>query len=198
MPFSMQDSGIDLLSLSAHKIGGPQGAGALGVGPGPGLEPQALLLGGGQERARRAGTENLPGIAGFSAAADLACRELDRYAELACLRGEIERRLLAEIPTLRVYGADGPRLPNTSCLGLAGLRAETQVMALDLDGVAVSAGSACSSGKVTPSHVLRAMGASEEEAASAIRVSLGWDSRADDIERFLDAWLAFYRRNLAA
>jgi cysteine desulfurase len=198
IPFSMHDSGIDLLSLSAHKIGGPQGVGALVVGPGPGVEPQALLLGGGQERARRAGTENLPGIAGFSAAADLACRELDRYAELARLRGEIERRLLAEIPTLRIYGADAPRLPNTACFGLAGLRAETQVMALDLDGVAVSAGSACSSGKVTPSHVLRAMGASEEEAGSAIRVSLGWDSRADDIERFLDAWLAFYRRNLAA
>jgi cysteine desulfurase len=192
----MHDSGIDLLSLSAHKIGGPQGVGALVVGPG--LEPQALLLGGGQERARRAGTENLPGIAGFSAVADLACRELDRYAELARLRGEIERRLLAEIPTLRVYGADAPRLPNTACFGLVGLRAETQVMALDLDGVAISAGSACTSGKVAPSHVLRAMGASEEEAGSAIRVSLGWDSRADDIERFLDAWLAFYRRNLAA
>lgn len=194
--FSMRDAEVDLLSLSAHKIGGPQGVGALILGAG--LEPTPLLVGGGQERYRRAGTENLPGIAGFAVAAELARRELDRYAELARLRDEIERRLKAEVPELRIYGDEAPRLPNTACFGLPGLKAETQVMALDLEGVAVSAGAACSSGKVRPSHVLRAMGASEAEASSAIRVSLGWDSREAEVERFLEVWLKHYRRSRAA
>jgi cysteine desulfurase len=194
--FSMRDAEVDLLSLSAHKIGGPQGVGALILRAD--LEPTPLLVGGGQERYRRAGTENLPGIAGFAVAAELARRELDRYAELARLRDEIERRLKAEVPELRIYGDEAPRLPNTACFGLPGLKAETQVMALDLEGVAVSAGAACSSGKVRPSHVLRAMGASEAEASSAIRVSLGWDSREAEVERFLEVWLKHYRRSRAA
>jgi cysteine desulfurase len=194
--FSMRDAEVDLLSLSAHKIGGPQGVGALVLRAD--LEPTPLLVGGGQEGFRRAGTENLPGIAGFAVAAALACRELDRYAELARLRDEIERRLKTEVPALRIYGDEAPRLANTSCFGLPGLKAETQVMALDLEGVAVSAGAACSSGKVRPSHVLQAMGVSEAEAASAIRVSLGWDSREADVERFVEAWLRHYQRSRAA
>ena len=115
-------------------------------------------------------------------------------AGLAELRDRLERHLRARAPEIEIYGASAPRLPNTSCFGTPGLAAETQVMALDLAGIAVSAGAACSSGKVAPSHVLRAMGASEAEAGSAIRVSLGRDSGAAGIERFLEAWSALYSR----
>jgi cysteine desulfurase len=185
--------GVDLLSLSAHKLGGPQGVGALVVAAG--LEIVPLMRGGGQERRYRAGTENVPGIAGFGAAAGLVHAGLER---MAGLRDELERRLCALAPEAKVFGAAAPRLPNTSCFAVPGLTAETQVMALDLAGVAIGAGAACSSGKITPSQVLSAMGASAAEAGSAIRVSLGWDSRADDIERFLDAWSALYSRSAGA
>jgi cysteine desulfurase len=116
-------------------------------------------------------------------------------AGLAELRDRLERHLRARAPEIEIYGAGAPRLPNTSCFGTPGLAAEIQVMALDLAGIAVSAGAACSSGKVAPSHVLGAMGASEAEAGSAIRVSLGWDSGAAGIERFLEAWSALYSRS---
>ena len=177
--------GIDLLSLSAHKIGGPQGVGALVVGAGLDLAPS--LRGGGQERRRRAGTENLPGIAGFGAAAEAAQEELAAAAGLADLRNDLERRVRSILPAVEAVASAVPRLPNTSCLLTPGLAAETQVMALDLAGIAVSAGSACSSGKVTPSHVLRAMGRGAA-AADAIRVSLGWCSSRSDIDRFVAAW----------
>ncbi|MCH8153708.1 MAG: cysteine desulfurase [Proteobacteria bacterium] len=192
IPVDMAALGVDLLSLSAHKLGGPQGVGALIVAEGIALAP--LMLGGGQERRHRAGTENLPGIAGFGAAAECALAGLERMAGLAELRDRLERRLRARAPEIKIYGAGAPRLSNTSCFGVPGLAAETQVMALDLAGIAVSAGAACSSGKVAPSHVLGAMGASEAEAGSAIRISLGWDSGAPDIERFLEAWSALYSR----
>lgn len=187
--------GVDMMSLSAHKLGGPQGVGALIVRDGLDIEP--LLRGGGQERRRRAGTENVPGIAGFGAAARAAQRDLEDFARLAELRDGMEARLRAAAPDLVVHGAEAERLPNTGCLGLPGISAELQVMQLDLAGVAVSAGSACSSGKVTPSHVLRAMGLDEEAARSAIRVSLGWNTSADDIERFVDAWVAMAQRRPA-
>jgi cysteine desulfurase len=193
IPVDMTALGVDLLSLSAHKLGGPQGVGALIVAEGIELAP--LMLGGGQERRHRAGTENLPGIAGFGAAAECALAGLERMAGLAELRDRLERRLRARAPEIEIYGAGAPRLPNTSCFGTPGLAAEIQVMALDLAGIAVSAGAACSSGKVAPSHVLGAMGASEAEAGSAIRVSLGWDSGAAGIERFLEAWSALYSRS---
>jgi cysteine desulfurase len=195
IPVDFGALGVDLLSLSAHKLGGPQGVGALVVADGVELAP--LLRGGGQERRRRAGTENVPGIAGFGAAARAAADELAGFAALSDLRDDLERCVKALAPGVRVYAAAAPRLPNTSCFGVPGLRAETQVMALDLAGVAVSAGSACSSGKVTPSHVLRAMGASAAEAESAIRVSLGWASTASDVERFLEAWGGLYSRSAA-
>ena len=185
--------GVDLLSLSAHKLGGPQGTGALVMAEG--LELAPLLRGGGQERRYRAGTENVSGIAGFGAAAEQARAGLEHMAALRRPRDELERRLRAIAPEVQVFGAAAPRLPNTSCFAVAGLRAETQVMALDLAGVAIGAGAACSSGKITPSQVLVAMGASEAEAGSAIRVSLGWDSCADDIERFLGAWGTLYNRS---
>ena len=196
IPLDMAALGVDLLTLSAHKLGGPQGVGALLARPGLPLQP--LQRGGGQERRLRAGTENLPGIAGFGAAAAAARRDLPAMARLAELRDRFEAEALVLAPDLTVFGRGAPRLPNTSCVALAGLPAETQLMALDLAGVAVSSGAACSSGKVQPSHVLSAMGASPAEAGSAIRVSLGWASKAEDIDCLLAAWGDLYRRNKAA
>ena len=195
LPLDMETLGVDLLSLSAHKLGGPPGVGALVLAAD--LEVAAALRGGGQERGRRAGTENLPGIAGFGAAAGAALADLDKAAALVELRDALERRLRQLAPDIRIFAEAAPRLPNTCCFAAPGLATETQVMALDLAGVAVSAGSACSSGKVAPSHVLAAMGAGAA-AATAIRVSLGWTSEAADIEHFLEAWGALYNRGAKA
>jgi cysteine desulfurase len=187
--------GVDLLTLSAHKLGGPAGVGALIVADHVRLTAQQR--GGGQERGRRAGTENLAGIMGFGVAAEIAAAELAAMAKLADLRDELERRATGTVPGAIVFGGEAARLANTSCLALPGVTSELQVMALDLAGVAVSAGSACSSGKVQPSHVLRAMGADAATAGSAIRVSLGWCSTAEDIDRFLEAWCALAARSRA-
>jgi len=184
IPFDMAALGLDLVSVSAHKFGGPAGIGALAVAPG--IDPAPLLTGGGQERGWRAGTENLPGIMGFAAAIEAAVAELDRYAELARLRDDLERRLGEAAPDAVFFR--GARLPNTSCVALPGVPAETQVMALDLAGIGVSAGAACSSGKVRPSHVLAAMGLPLDVARSAIRISLGRDTEAEDIDRCVAAW----------
>ncbi len=196
LPLSFAELGVDLLTLSAHKLGGPAGVGALILAEG--LEPESLIRGGGQEKRKRAGTENLLGVVGFGAAARLARDELPNAAALASLRDRLEREALAGAPQARIMGAGAARVPNTSCLVLPGLPGETQVMALDLAGVAVSAGSACSSGKVKPSHVLAAMGADAVTAASAIRVSLGWTSDDEAVDRFLTAWFTLARRSTAA
>ncbi len=177
--------GVDLLTLSAHKLGGPQGAGALIV---RGAAPRPLLRGGGQERGLRAGTENVAALAGFGIAAELAAAELPGMGRIACLRDRLEAAALALAPETRMVGGTVPRLPNTSCLARPGLPAETQVMALDLAGFAVSAGAACSSGKVKASHVLAAMGLPAASAGAAIRVSLGRDSTAADVDDFIHAW----------
>jgi cysteine desulfurase len=182
--------GTDLVSLSAHKIGGPPGVGALINTGGVDLTP--LLRGGGQEHRRRAGTENLPGIAGFAAAA--AAADIAAYERVAALRDGLEAEIAAIAPDAVVLGAAANRLPNTSAIAMPGVAAETQVVALDLDGVMVSAGAACSSGKVGPSHVLAAMRVDPGIAASTIRVSLGWSSNQAEIEHFLRAWTALYRR----
>ena len=181
--------GADLVTLSAHKIGGPTGIGALVVTGGIELAP--LLRGGGQEHRRRAGTENLPGIAGFAAA---AAAEIADYERVAALRDGLEAEIAMTARDAVVLGAAANRLPNTSAIAMPGVAAETQVVALDLDGVMVSAGAACSSGKVGPSHVLAAMGVAPEIAASTIRVSLGWSSSEAEIDHFLRAWTALYRR----
>ncbi len=182
----------DSLAISGHKLGGPKGAGALLLRPG--LDLPALIAGGGQERGRRGGTEALPAIAGLGAAAEAA--DPTAAARLAALRDAIEAGAGAQ-----VAGAGAARLPNTTSLVLPGIPAETQVIALDLAGVQVSAGSACSSGKVKASHVLAAMGLGEA-AGSAIRVSLPWDAAPDAAERFLEAWSAMRgrlsRKGLAA
>jgi cysteine desulfurase len=173
----MGDLGADLLSLSAHKMGGVLGAGALVLKGDLAIRP--ILIGGGQEKFRRAGTENVPAIAAFGAAAEEA-RTSAHDTRLAALRDRLEAKL-SELD-VAILGEGAPRLPNTSCIAVAGKSSETLVMALDLAGYAISAGSACSSGKVRPSHVALAMGYGEEIARSAIRVSLGWWNSEAEID----------------
>jgi len=197
---SMSQTGVDLMTLSAHKIGGPVGVGAVVTGSGVSLA--AINRGGGQERSARAGTENVVGITGFGAAAEAAHGQAERFSEIAGWRDSLESNL-AETAPICIFGDGAARLANTSCMAMPGVDAETQVMAFDLGGIAVSAGSACSSGKVEPSHVLKAMGVAEAEAECAIRVSLGWNSRHADVDRFIKAWRKLYARlgqdqNLAA
>lgn len=179
--------GAHSLALSAHKIGGPQGAGAL-VLRDAGLRPAPLLTGGGQENWNRAGTENVAAIAGFGLAAELAAAETGGWGEIAAFRDGLERALCHIWSDTVVFGAGVPRLANTCCFAVPGVSAETALIALDLAGIAVSSGSACSSGKVGVSPVLLAMGVSADLARGAIRVSLGRDSGEGEIERFLAAW----------
>jgi cysteine desulfurase len=176
-------------ALSAHKCGGPQGVGALLLACDAPLSRQ--MHGGGQETGRRSGTENVAGIAGFAAA--LEAVEADDAARMAALRDALQLRL-ESLEGVRIWGAGADRLPNTLCLSAEGWAAEIQVIAMDLAGFAISAGSACSSGKVKKSRVLEAMGASEAQAASAIRISFGWTSTQDDLDRFADAWIREYAR----
>lgn len=192
IPLDTVAFGADLVSVSAHKLGGPPGIGALIAVAEVDLTP--MLRGGGQERGRRSGTENLPGIAGFAAAAEAAAAQIPVYERVRRLRDALEEEVTQIAPEAVVLGADAPRLPNTTALAMPGTAAETQVIALDLDGVMVSAGAACSSGKVGPSHVLKAMEISPDLARSTIRVSLGWDSTEADVGRFLRSWAALYRR----
>jgi cysteine desulfurase len=189
--FSLAALGADALALSAHKIGGPKGAGAL-IASGPDFSlGEPLIRGGGQERGARAGTEDVASIAGFGAAARVAMAELaDEAIRLAALREALAARVIEAAPDAVVFGVTAPRLPNTYCLAITGVEAATLMIALDLAGVAVSSGSACSSGKVTPSHVLAAMGVSPDLARGAIRLSLGWGSAASDVERFAEAFAA--------
>jgi cysteine desulfurase len=184
---------VDLLTLSAHKIGGPQGAGALWVRDGLALDP--LLRGGGQEGGRRGGTENVAAIAGFGAAAAAARIALadGEAARVTALRDALEARLLKVAPELVIHGGDSARVGNTSCFGVAGLEAETALIALDLAGIAVSSGAACSSGAVEPSAVLLAMGVAETVARQAIRVSLGWASEPEDVDRLVENWAMVYQ-----
>jgi cysteine desulfurase len=185
--FDIKELKADLLSVSAHKLGGPKGAGALVLSEGlGGLE--ALLRGGGQELGRRAGTENVAGIAGFGAAAKAALASLDDdMARAEKLRNRLETGLRQTCGVF-VFSETAPRLPNTTLFTVPGLKAETAVIGFDLEGIAVSSGSACSSGKVQPSHVVEAMGFGPEPAKGAVRLSLGWSTTEADIDRCLEAW----------
>ena len=185
--FNINGVGADLATFSGHKIGGPKGVGALVVAEGlAGLEP--VLRGGGQELGRRAGTENVAGIAGFGAAVKAALQALPEDAErMASLRDRLENGLRG-IAGATIFVDDVKRLPNTVLFTAPGLKAETAVIGFDLEGVAVSSGSACSSGKVQPSHVLSAMGYDATVAQGAVRLSLGWSTEPDDINRALEAW----------
>ncbi len=189
--------GVDMMSLSAHKIGGPSGAGALIVpdlGTATGTSLSGQLFGGGQERGYRVGTENLTGIAGFGAAAAVALAGLEDFTRVAGLRDAIEQGVKGIDPRAMVMGEGVRRLPNTSCLTMPGVDSQTQVMAFDLSGVGVSAGSACSSGKTKASAVLKAMGLPVQIAGTAVRVSLGWPSTQADVSAFLSAWSVLHGR----
>jgi cysteine desulfurase len=187
---NINDIGADLVTISGHKIGGPKGVGAL-VKRDQALHfTDRLIKGGGQERGARAGTENVAGIVGFGAAAAAARLSLAAEgARMVALRDRLEAGLKARVPDAIVFGAQAERLPNTTLLAVPGIKAETAVIALDLDGVAVSSGAACSSGKVQPSHVLAAMGVAPALAQGAIRVSLGPGTTESEVDRFLDAWI---------
>ncbi|MBX9847170.1 MAG: cysteine desulfurase [Xanthobacteraceae bacterium] len=179
--------GADLMTLSSHKIGGLQGIGALIVRGG--LTVDAQIKGGGQERGTRAGTENVAGIAGFGAAAEATRLGLAvEVARIEGLREKLEAGIKAVAPKAVVFGAEAARLPNTTLFSVAGMKAETAVIAFDLEGVAVSSGAACSSGKVAPSHVLAAMGVDPALSRGAIRVSLGYSTTDGDIGTILKAW----------
>ena len=194
LPLAFNWMGCDMGLVSAHKLGGPKGVGALILRRG--LDVAAQLKGGGQEMGRRAGTENLIGIAGFAAAAEAAARDLADgvWERVSGIRNILESALSAEANETISVGKGGARLPNTICLVTPGWKGETQVMQMDLAGFAVSAGSACSSGKVRASRVLRAMGFDEVAAACALRISLGPETTEEQVLRFADAWTAQLRR----
>jgi cysteine desulfurase len=194
VPLAFDWLGIDIGIVSAHKLGGPKGVGALVLRRGLDIVPG--IRGGGQESGRRAGTENVIGIAGFGAAAEAAARDLAAglWDEVGRLRNILESALSAAANGTIFVGNGSPRLPNTLCLATPGWKAETQVLQMDLAGFAVSAGSACSSGKLRPSRVLHAMGLGEAAAAGAIRVSLGPGLGEDDVLRFAEAWLVRHRK----
>lgn len=177
--------GADLISISSHKLGGPQGAGAL-IGRGDIHIGDPLIKGGGQERGQRAGTENVAAIVGFGAASAAAKKlEIDRVVQL---RDRLEAGITTTTPNAVIFGGSAPRLPNTTLFAVPGLKAETAIIAFDLNGIAVSSGSACTSGKVQASHVLAAMGVEPVLARGAVRVSLGWSTTEEEVDRFLKTW----------
>src|SRR5450755_231293 len=185
--FDINAMNADLVTLSAHKIGGPKGIGALVLAEGL-LGPEPLLRGGGQELGRRAGTENVAGIAGFGAAASAAMSSLQNESvRVESLRNRLESGL-RQTPGVIVFSHEAPRVPNTTLFTVPGMKAETAVIGFDLAGIAVSSGSACSSGKVQPSHVLEAMGFGPEIAQGAVRLSLGWSTSDADVDCCLEAW----------
>tara|TARA_B100001939_G_scaffold201813_4_gene173451 strand:+ start:3823 stop:4950 length:1128 start_codon:yes stop_codon:yes gene_type:complete len=194
VPVDFRTLGVDMMSLSAHKVGGPQGVGALIAWEKLDILP--LIQGGGQEVGRRSGTENIAGIAGFAKAVSLVPRSLQKAAEIREWRDEMEQILLSHAPDAKIFGAESERLPTVSSILMPGVNSETQVMAFDLDGLCVSAGSACSSGKVKSSHVITAMGGTPEEAASTLRLSLGWATTREDIGRFVKSWCRLYDRKI--
>jgi cysteine desulfurase len=190
IPCDINALGADLLTLSGHKIGAPKGVGAL-IGRAGALNLlDPLIKGGGQERNLRAGTENVAAIAGFGVAAAAAREGLGtERARMAALRDRLEGRLQAASPEVVIFGAAAERLPNTTLFAAPGMKAETAVIAFDLEGIAVSSGAACSSGKVQPSHVLAAIGVPAQLARAAVRVSLGPSTTEAQIERFIEAWI---------
>jgi cysteine desulfurase len=186
----INDLKADLLTISGHKIGAPKGVGALIKRAQRVHLSDPLIKGGGQERGTRAGTENVAAIAGFGAAAAVAAKALAAESgRMAALRDRLEAGLTARVPEATIFGAGAPRLPNTTLFAVPGVKAETAVIALDLEGIAVSSGAACSSGKVQPSHVLAAMGVEPSLARGAIRLSLGPTTTESEVDRFLEAWI---------
>lgn len=197
LPVAFNWCGAQMALISAHKLGGPKGIGALVIKRGTDLAAQ--IRGGGQEMGRRSGTENVIGIAGFGAAAEAAARDLANgvWQRVEEIRNILETSIVAAAKQTIFVGKESPRLPNTSCFATPGWKGETQVMQMDLAGFAISAGSACSSGKVRASHVLTAMGYDEAVASGAVRVSLGPETTEDDALRFAEAWLGKEKKHRA-
>lgn len=200
VPVLVSELGAHFVILSSHKIGGPQGVGALILGDAS-LSPQPLLRGGGHENFQRAGTENVAGIAGFGAACEWQVANADKMGFITNLRDKVEAGVKAialeagnSIAQPVIFGESERRLGNTTCFAQAGVRGETALISLDLDGISVSSGSACSSGKVKRSHVLEAMGVDNDLGACALRISLGWDSSEGDTDNFLNAWKKLVQR----
>jgi len=193
IPFPFDDLPVDLASISSHKIGGPKGAGALLVGRGIDVHP--LFTGGGQEKKVRPGTENLPGIVGFGKAAELAAEELPRESRrIRALRDRLEGGIRTAIPETTVNGENAERLPNTSNVSFSGIDGHDLLVALALEGFAVSTGAACHAGAAEPSHVILAMGRAREHASGSIRFSLGWETTDDQIDRLLQILPELVRR----
>jgi cysteine desulfurase len=192
MPLDFGKMGVDMMSISAHKCGGPVGVGALIMKSTLAIKP--LLAGGGQELGRRAGTENIPAIVGFAESIERSFN--NDWQQIELLRNLVENGLQQLVPDIVVFGQKSNRLCNTSSIAMPGVSNEVQLMHFDLAGIAVSAGSACSSGRVEPSHVLAAMGVSTEQASTVIRASLGWASSEVDVKAFVNAWKSLYEKRV--
>ncbi|MGB1076766.1 MAG: cysteine desulfurase family protein [Bdellovibrionales bacterium] len=186
IPVYFPSMGVQFLSLSGHKIGGPQGIGVIVMENG--TNPPTLIEGGGQERRQRAGTENVAAIHGLGIACEIALDNLEEFQKLGVFQSTLEKALKASNTDIVINGENAPRVANTTSLCLKGFDASTLLMSLDIEGIAVSTGSACSSGSVEPSHVLKAMGHSDSNAKSGLRISTGWATTQDDIDAFLKAW----------
>lgn len=193
MVVDFKELGVDMLSLSAHKLGGPQGVGALLVSEQLKMEP--FMLGGSQESRRRGGTENVAGIIGFGHAVSLLDADLAKAGEWTTWRDTFEASIQRQVPDAKIFGQGAPRVPTISCINMPGVRNDTQLMAFDLAGIAVSSGAACSSGKVQASPVLKAMGVDETSATSAIRLSFGWGTSSEELENLAKSWLQLYQRS---
>lgn len=192
IPVDFSTLGVDMLTLSAHKMGGPQGAAALVVRNDLPIKP--LLIGGGQELGRRAGTENVAAISGFGLAVELAQGDAAQWHTLRGWLDAMEADILAHAPNAIVFGKNVARLPGTSNIAMPGVSSETQLMAFDLAGLAISAGSACSSGRIEASHVIKAMGFGEDVATTAIRISGGWATTEADVRKAAAEWKKLYDR----
>jgi len=190
---NMEDLGVDLLTLSAHKFGGVAGSGVLIFNKELAIEP--IIIGGGQEKGFRGGTENIVAIAGLSAALQNIPDLLSKMDEVKELRDQLECELLNLASDIRIFGKNSKRLPNTSFIYMPGVKSDVQLMHFDLNHIAVSNGSACSSGKVEPSHVLLAMGATKEQAECSIRISIGPETKPQDIKKIVDCWYNIYKKN---
>ena len=192
IPVDFDALGVDTMALTAHKFGGPQGIGALII-----RDPDTvncMIRGGGQERGLRGGTESVAHIAALGVTSRIAVERMERYTNLSEMRDRMETQLREVTGDLRVFGLGADRLPNTSKLMMPGVSSETQVIALDLAGVEVSAGSACSAGRIEPPYVLTAMGVDDKEALCALRISLGWDTTDGDIDLLISEWVKIFER----
>ncbi len=194
IPVDFQALGTDTMAMTGHKFGGPQGIGALIVRDRDTVD--CLMRGGGQENGLRGGTESVALIAALGTAAGIALDHMVEYDRLETLRDQMEARLIQITPGMQIFGSDAPRLPNTSKLMMPGVSSETQVMSFDLAGIEVSAGSACSAGRIEPPYVLTAMGVPDSDALCALRISLGWGTTEADIDRLVAEWSAIYDRSV--